>query len=205
MRTSKAETPSYESVWQILQETNRILQENAIQRQETERVIKEYRQETDRILRESSEKTDKKIRELTELFNGQWGKLVEALLGPGCLSLFRRRGIDVSQTYGNALVQRGGRQMEIDVLLVNDTELVVVEIKSTSTTKYIDKLLQDLGEFKYFFPQYKGYKVYGAIAALRYYGESEKYAIRKGLFVLKSSGENLIRIENELKFKPKSF
>jgi len=194
MKTKKNEPLTFEKVWQMFQETDKKFQE-------TDRILRESKAETDR----QSKETDKKIRELAELFTGQWGKLVEALLGPGCLSLFIEKGIKVTQTSANVTNTKNGRTMEIDILLVNDTELVVIEIKSTASVKYIDKLLLDLQEFKQFFPQYKNYKVYGAMAALRYYAECDKYAQKKGLFVLKSTGENLIQMQNDKKFKPKAF
>jgi len=187
MKASKSTAPTFEKVWEMFQES----------KIEDERRRIEQEQRNIEI--------DKKFKELSELFTGQWGKLIEALLGPGCLSLFKKRGIKVTQTSANVTSEKNGKQMEIDVLLVNDTELVVIEIKSTASVKYIDKLLLDLQEFKFYFPQYKNYKVYGGMAALRYYAESDKYATRKGLFVLKSTGENLIRMENKATFKPQSF
>ena len=95
--------------------------------------------------------------------------------------------------------------MEVDVLLVNETELVFIEIKTTASVKYIDKLLLDLEKFRYFFPRFKDCKIYGAIAALRYYADCDKYAQRKGLFILKFTGENLVQMQNDKKFKPKAF
>jgi len=223
MKNAKTEPLTFEKVWQLFQETDRKFQETKeILRQsslETDRQILEMKEalrqsklELDKALLESKRETekvfretDKRVRELTDHFDGQWGKLVEALLGPGCLALFKERGIKVTQTYPNVTNEKSGKQKEIDLLLVNDTELVVIEIKSTASVKYIDKLLLDLQEFRQFFPQYKHYKVYGAMAALRYYAACDEYAERKGLFVIKSTGENLIRMQNEKGFKPKAF
>jgi len=91
-------------------------------------------EQTDKKFQETREQmkdTDKKIKELAGLFTTQWGKLVEALLGKGCLSLFIQRGIKVTQTSANAISKRDGKIMEIDVLLVNGTEAVVIEVKTT--------------------------------------------------------------------------
>lgn len=49
------------------------------------------------------------------------------------------------------------------------------------------------------------YKVYGAIAAIRFEEDSDKYAMHQGIFVLSPSGENLVRIDNEKGFRPKTF
>jgi hypothetical protein len=45
----------------------------------------------------------------------------------------------------------------------------------------------------------------GAVAALKYEGQSDKFAYRQGLFVLKSMGEGIIKIANDDKFLPKTF
>ncbi|MBI4648222.1 MAG: hypothetical protein HY738_16970 [Bacteroidia bacterium] len=199
------ETPSFEKVWLLIQETDRILtekfQETREQMKETDRILTEKFQETDKKFQE----TDKKIKELADLFTGQWGKLVEALLGPNCIKLFQARGIAISQTHPNVHVSRGGKNMEIDILLVNDTEIVIVEIKTTAKISHIKKLIKTLKEFKTFFPHYFGCKVYGAVAALKYYEESDKYAEGKGLFVIHSRGEGLLEIKNVQGFKPKEF
>ena len=59
----------FEQVWQMFQETDKILTEKF---QETDLQFKE----TDKKFQE----TDKKIKELTALFTSQWGKLVESLV-----------------------------------------------------------------------------------------------------------------------------
>ena len=48
-------------------------------------------QETGRQMKE----TDWKLRRLEELFNGQWGKLMEALVEGDLIELLRQRGIEV--------------------------------------------------------------------------------------------------------------
>ncbi|MBI4645020.1 MAG: hypothetical protein HY738_00105, partial [Bacteroidia bacterium] len=113
--------------------------------------------------------TDKKIKELSELFTGHWGKLVEALLGPNCIKLFQELGLSITQTQENVKSTRGGFNIEIDVLLVNETEAVVIEIKTTAKVSHIKELTRKLEQFKTFFPRYSDCKIYGAIAALKYH------------------------------------
>ena len=178
---------SFEKVWFMFQEAERVMSKNSL---ETERMFKE---------------TDKKIKELANLFTTQWGRLVEALIQPACLRLFVERGIDIKQSMENVKSIVNGNTLEIDVLLVNSNEVVVVEVKTTCRPQHIKELIEDLESFKNFFPQYKEYKVYGAIAALKYNAQSVKYAYRHGLFVLKSSGEGIVEIDNDEKFSPKIF
>jgi len=191
----------FSKVWYHLQETSRIMRENSL---ETDRKF----QETDRKFQETDQQfkeTDKKIKELSGLFTSQWGKLVEALVRPACLSLFQRRGIAIERSMENVKAKHNGDTMEIDVLLVNDSELVIVEVKTTCRNKNITELKEDLIRFKTFFPEFSHYKVYGAIAALKYDAESDKYAYRNGLFVIKTTGEGVVEIDNDQEFVPVAY
>ena len=99
---------------------------------EGDKEIKELRKlfkETDKRFRE----TDKKIKELSNLFTTQWGKLVEALVEPGAVNLFRERGIDVYYTARRIEVEDEKRRKiaEYDIVLVNDEEVVIIEVKTT--------------------------------------------------------------------------
>jgi hypothetical protein len=71
--------------------------------------------------------------------------------------------------------------MESVVLLVNDTELVVIE-KTTFMPENVYDLKEKLKEFKAFLPQFKNYSAYGTLAALKYDGSSDKYAYRNVFF-----------------------
>ena len=59
--------------------------------------------------------------------------------------------------------------MEIDLLLTNDREAEVVEVKTTLRVEDVREFLVDLTEFTFFFPRYAGagVKIYGAVAGLR--------------------------------------
>ncbi len=190
------------------QETERKFQETDKKFQETDKKFQETREEM-RLSALSTEKTIKEtqaeIKSLNNLFKTQWGKLIEALIAPSGVRLFRERGIDVEQTSTNIEVYRENLQVEYDIILVNRTELVVVEVKTTFKPEYVDEFLESLQQFKFFLPQYANYTVYGATAALKYEGKSDKYAYRKGLFVIRSSGEGLMKIANDTKFTPNKF
>ncbi|MEO8150740.1 MAG: hypothetical protein ABI723_24115 [Bacteroidia bacterium] len=190
-RISNTENLSYEKVWKLFQETDKSIKETGKQIKETGLQMKE---------------TDKKIRQLETLFKVQWGKLIEALVQKPLLKLFQQRGIEVTQMSRNIESVQKGKQMEIDVLMINGEELIVIEVKTTLRKNDVDDLLEKLKDFKHFFKQYKDYKVYGAVAGLKLDEASDKYAYRKGLFVLQAFGEeNHIRILNDAKFKPVNF
>ena len=180
----------FNKVWLMFQETDKKFQETDKKFQETEKLVKE---------------NGKRIKELSNLFTTQWGKLVEALVRPASLRLFVERGIKVEQTMRNVSVGYGNKGMECDVVLVNDTELVVIEVKTTCRVEDVKEFAQKLPQFKRFFKQFATYKVYGAVAALQFDGEADKFAYRQGLFVLRSAGHGLFEIANDVAFMPTSY
>ena len=150
------------------------------------------------------------MRKLEGLFGNQWGRLLEALVKPGVLRLFQTRGIPVHNLYHRAEAHidlqksfvpsshwkmwyktflgnhSNGRTMEIDLLLENTTAAIAVEVKSQMTVEFISDFLDDPAQFHQFFPKYKGYQLYGAVAGLDISPDITRYAYRRGLFVVSS-------------------
>jgi len=200
-KTIIKDKPDFDKVWLLFQETTKKFQDTDKKFQDTDKKF----QETKEILSEKFQETDKRIKELANLFTTQWGKLIESLVEPSCIRLFQERGVEIEQSSQNVKAKHGKRDMECDILLVNSNELVVVEVKTTFKPEYVTEFVEKLSEFKKFFPQYKSYKVLGAVASIKYEGQSDKYAYRNGLFVLKSTGEGIVKIMNDKKFVPKGF
>ena len=176
----QAATP--EEIWTILRE------------------VAASQRETDRRMQE----TDRRIRELNELFTGQWGKLMEALVDGDLIELLNRRNIDVHHTMTNVTRDRGRRLVEIDILAVNGREVVAVEVKSTLRVRDVDYFLGMLEHFTELLPEYQGRKVYGAVAWLRAQEWADRYAERRGLFVIRATGSSA-SITNREDFTPRAF
>jgi len=208
-------TTTADDVWQLLgelvnaqKETERVLKEQSLETerrfQETERILKEQSLETERILKEQSRKTDRQIKQVSEQIGklgNRLGEFVEWQVRPSAVELFRERGIDVHELQSDVSVKRVDGGLEIDLLVVNDTEVVLVEVKSKLTQRDVDEHLVRLSKFKKFMPRYQNMKAYGAVAAMVVSDEVANYAYSKGLFVLAQSGENMT-ITNSPQFKP---
>jgi hypothetical protein len=151
-------------------------------------------------LKKTVERTSKAVDSLTT----RWGRFVEELVEPAVIKLFQAKGIDVKEVYPRARSKRDAVSMEIDILAVDETELVLVECKSRLSKDDVDEFLEKLPQFKLAFSHYKNYQVYGAVAGIEINEGIDRYAYRKGLFVIKPSGDN-VAIINDEGFKPSSW
>jgi hypothetical protein len=172
---------------------------------ETERILRESHERTEQALTRSREKTEQSVRDLSGLFSTQWGKLVEALVELSCLDAFVDRGIKIRRSFQRAEgMDSEGRMMEIDVLLANGTEVVAIEVKTTLKTADVEEHEERLERFKDAYPEYREKRVYGGVAALSFDSGSDRYAYKRGLFVLRPD-KGLVRIVNDQSFRPKEF
>lgn len=174
--------------------------------EEKRKQLEEERQKREEEARREQKQWQKRIQKLENLFTTQWGKLVEALVEPGALDLFRKRGIKVRQSARRVEVEddEGRVIAEYDILLENDNEAVVIEVKTTVTKEDVDYLLEKLSHFKERSPRFRDYRVYGAIAGISFHEGLDWYAYKNGLFVLKSEG-GVIRIANDEGFQPRAW
>ena len=203
-------TTTADDVWKLLaelveaqKETERCFQETERRFQETERRF----QETERILKEQSLKTDRQITRVSqEIGNlgGKWGRFVENMVAPACETLFLNRDIPVHQVSQRVRKRLDGKTLEIDVLVTNENHVLVVEVKSSLSVDDVKELINNLTEFRQFFPEYNHKQLYGAVAGIEIEEGADKYAYRQGLFVLAQRGEN-VAILNDTDFQPKTW
>ena len=122
------------------------------------------------------------------------------------LELFRKRGIEVSEIYPGVQIKKKGLHVaEIDLLLVNSEYSVAVEVKTTLKTQHVDDHLRRLDRLKDNPTRtIKGTTLLGAVAGMTIAGDADKYAYRKGLYVLRQKGE-IVEIANDEAFKPREW
>jgi len=227
--------PTFDDIWRLFQETDRLIKGLSASQQDTERKFQETDrkfQETERLLKERSEEADRRFQE-TERFlkaraaetereiqavneqiqavnkqigelGGQWGLFVENQVAPACERVFSERGIPVHMVSQRVKKRRGGDTLEIDVLVVNAGHVVLVEVKSSLGVEEVREFLEDLRQFRTFFPEYADHQVHGAVAGMRIEDGADRYAYRQGLFVLAQTGET-VKILNDMRFQPKAW
>jgi len=210
----------FQRVWKMFEETGRKFQETekmlkeqfqetGRKFQETEKMLREQSQETDRKFqetdrkfREADKKFDKHFGKIKEL-DRNWGKLVEALVKPSVGQQFRKWGIPVEGSGQRVEKQKGGESIEIDILLTDTDSIVLVEVKTTLTVEHVDEHIEKhLKKFRKFFKEYRDHKMYGAVAYIHTEENADRYAYKKGLFVLTFTAGDMVEIRNDEKFVP---
>ncbi len=79
-----------------------------------------------------------------------------------------------------------------------------MEVKAKLKVANVEKHEKNLGRFREVFHEYRDKEVLGAVASLHSNSDSDKYAWRRGMFVLKPE-QGLVRIVNGTDFLPKQF
>lgn len=118
--------------------------------------------------------------------------------------MFKKRGIPLREIHKNVIIfnESNIKEAEIDVLLVNKDFSMAVEVKTTLTVEDVNTHINRLNKLKQFpIRTIMNSTLYGAAAAIKITEEADKYAYRKGLFVLKQKGE-FMEIANDDDFAP---
>ena len=158
-------------------------------------------------LAKRQEETDKQIKEVSKQIGdlgGKWGKFAEGMVKPGAKRLFKERGIEITGSSMRDDRTVAGRTMEIDIILSNGEYVVAISVKSTLGLDDVNEHISHLSEFHKFFGEYSDRKLIGAVAGIVIDDGVDRYAYRKGLFVIAQSGEN-VTILNDEKFRPKEW
>jgi hypothetical protein len=76
--------------------------------------------------------------------------------------------------------------------------------KVSLRVKHVERFLEKMKKAKQWMPEYKDYRVLGAVAFLRAEENTEAMAENKGLFVIRATGDSAA-VVNRPDFVPKSF
>lgn len=130
------------------------------------------------------------------------GEMTEEMVFRGLQNLFGRIGKNFEEIAQN--LKRKG-QAEFDIVAVNGTEVLVAEVKTKVRQDDIEKFVKErLPNFKKYFPQYKNYKILGAVGGNIFRDDLSNYAQKQGLYVIQQTGDNL-ELANSKDFEAKVF
>jgi hypothetical protein len=88
------------------------------------------------------------------------------MVRPAAVRLFREQGIEVHEVHRSIEAQRDDEGIEVDLLVVNDTDIVAIECKSTLGTDDIKEHVGRLDKLKRLLPTYAGKRVMGAVTGM---------------------------------------
>jgi hypothetical protein len=152
--------------------------------------------------------TDKKIARLTKQLSGvtdSLSRFSEQTVFPATKRLFGKRGIKLNRISANFEEHLNGETMETDVVGVGPECTVLIEVKLRLRQDDVEEFLEKkLPRFFEFFPYFRRPVLYGGVAGMSIDKGVDRFAYKKGLFVIAQSGDN-VRILNDKKFRPRSF
>jgi len=143
-------------------------------------ILKELAQ-SQQELAQSQKETDKQIKQVNKQIGelgDRLGEFVEYHVRPAVVRLFQERGIDVHEFHPGISVKRDNEGLEVDLLVVNDTDAILVEVKSKLTQRDVDEHLQRLAKFKRLMSRFRDVKALGAVAAMVVPNQVASYAYR---------------------------
>ena len=166
--------------------------------------LEKSRKDFDLKLDKSQSVFDKRLGELA----GTWGKFVAEMVKPKIVELFKEKNIQLRTSLQNVEGYIGDeRHYEIDLLLINTDSAVAVEIKSSLSVDDVKEHLNRLEKIRKVQPErvnLRGVTIFGAVAGMIIENDADRYAYKKGLFVLRQKG-NIVEIVNDEKFKAKGW
>jgi hypothetical protein len=159
-------------------------------------------QETDGVIRKLGEKVERLSDHIGNITDSL-GRFAENMVAPAVVKLFNERDIPITE-YVPRIVSKV-RNIEYDIVAFNKDYVVVVSVKLTLRVSDVREFLQDrLPIFKDVFPRYNDMKVIGAVAGGTILENSDIYAMKRGLYVLTQSGDNITMLNDET-FEPKVY
>ena len=173
--------------------------------------IKQLFKETDRRLAEqmtaSRAETDRRLNELGKQIGGlgnRLGEFVEGMIRPGLVRMFKERGLDLHLTIRDLSARREGEAAQIDLMAIDDTDAVAVEVKSRLTVETVDEHLKRMEKFRRLFPRFADLRVMAAVAGMVIDDEAVAHAEANGLFVIGHAGDDAVLLNSE-GFEPRAW
>lgn len=150
-----------------------------------------------RETKQQMQETDRKLRELAEQFTSTTGHITEGIMKPAAQRIFQEAGFDISHYLCNmhSKMKNEHAEMEVDLLMLNGTIAIAVEIKTDCRKKDIDHFMRQMAKFKRLFREYRDKEVLAAVAALNYDKDALEYAKKQGLLAITTTDGDLFTLE----------
>jgi len=189
-----ANSPSFESVWAILDRVGKKQEELVELQKETAR----RQEETDRRqkeLVESQKETDRQMKDFNKRFGeftNRFGEVVEYMIAPNLQEKFWEMGLKFHQANPNAVFSSDNKDIlfEVDVFLQNGDKAMLVEVKTKLTTEDVKDHIVRLEKMRNYADLHGDKRAFlGAVAGVVMTSNVKEYALGQGLYVIEPSGE----------------
>jgi len=151
-------------------------------------------QKTELAQRKTAETVKKVAKQLGGIGNNN-GEIAHQYFFRGLKHRMSLNGIsfnEIKQKLSNSFKDKSG---EYDILLVNADSIVIVEVKYSVNPKDVSRFYEQLQYFKFLFPMYSEYKIFGAVAGFAIPDDALNLSEDYGFFVLTKTGKEIeIRI-----------
>jgi hypothetical protein len=203
--------PTFESVWAALQETDRILKENARRQEERQKKADRRMEESDRRMKESDRKMkesagrlDKQIGKLGNRF----GEMVEYMVVPNLIAKFHELGFVFEKAYRDTVIKDKTHNIyaQVDITLENGDKVMIVEVKSKLNTTDITDHIERMEKVRAHADLHNDNRKYlGAIAGMVFNDNEKIFTMKNGFYVIEPSGETFTITEPKGDYSPREW
>jgi hypothetical protein len=99
----------------------------------------------------------------------------------------------------NLKSKKNKTEYEYDIVMYNCSSIAIVEVKFKAHKNDIPDVLKHADTFRFFYPEYKDYKIYLGLASMSFYPELEQECINTGIAVIKQVGDTVVINDTNLK------
>ena len=205
-----------EELRDLVAETSRVAAESSRAVAENSRAIREMREESERRWQESERRWQESRRETDRLITSleqrlgeignAFGLYNESMFRPSLKRILRER-FGMTVIIAPQVFQLNGAEYEIDVVGHAGTasdEVYLAEIKSRLREDGIQQILEHLRRFPQAFPEHRGKKLFGILAAVTIPDNLRRQALKQGLF-LATVKDDVFELSTPDDFVPRSF
>jgi predicted AAA+ superfamily ATPase len=167
--TQSTNPPTFESVWAALQETDRIVKENARQMKETDRQM--------------------------GYLSNRFGELAEHMVAPSIKEKFNELGFHFTETATDKKFldpENPNNNTEVDVFLENGDIAIAVEVKAKPKREDVDYQIWRMGVIRrHADRKYDKRRFQGAIAGAILGEDERRYILKNGFYLIEQTGDTV--------------
>jgi hypothetical protein len=193
---TRVENPNPETIWAIMQETDRIVKENAQGMKELRESQKQAAlrlEETERIMKESSQRLKEELNNRIGALTNLFGDVTEAMIAPKICEKFEEFGLVFPRANPNMRLNDRVNKIsfDVDIMLENSDKAMLIEVETKVTTELIDYHLGRMEKMRKY-ARLHGHKraFLGAVASIVVTDDVKEYALKQGFYFIEYAGDN---------------